>query len=255
MQESGSAESGFNLIEIDLESGQYRVLLYEWQEDYYAIANQRDWQPFQRNKKARDRAFELTDKFANNLTDCGVMLSHPRKSHLTLQDIFVYPDFEDRSFQRKRAGGAITKSINGEQIHVFIQEHRRVLISGGEKGGKTALAKMLYLHAMTEQKTPLLISGDQLSKPDEAAINLVLDRCVAEQYGVNMVERYRQLDKSSKMLIIDDLQRSKLNQRGLAALVEAVDAKFGGVVIFANDFFSPAMRYQTIWAPTATKNY
>jgi len=238
LQKDDLLECGFNVVLMDMEALQYRIRLYSWDHDHYAPKHEREWQPFLRNKRVRSQHFEVTENFANHLTDCEVAFSHPRNANLGLADIFVYPDFHDESFQRNSKGGGFCKIIDGEQIHSFIHSHKHVLILGSEKSGKTALAKMLYRKTLTEKQVPLLVTGEMLHNHDEKALIRVLDKCITIQYGADMVERYHQLDHANKVLIVDDFQRINLNERGMMAVTNTISNVFGRIILIASDFLS-----------------
>jgi hypothetical protein len=237
LQNNTPSESGFNIIVLDIENRQHKSLCYSWQGSYYARHEESEWQSFERNKRLGIHQFENTDEYARYLTDPGATFTHPQKNIITLSDIFVYPDLKDRSYTKSSQDETLSLIVRGDRILNRILDDKHIVISGSEKAGKTTLAKSLYVDLQKSQLVPLLIPGEMLKNHEATAFIKVVDKCVAEQYGRSMVELYRQLDKNSKVLLIDDVHQSPLNRKGLNSIVRAASIMFDKTIVFANEFF------------------
>src|SRR5205823_6000352 len=153
-----------------------------------------------------------------HLDDAGAPFTHPRKASPSLSDLFVYPDLEDRTLP-DRSSVSAPRMIRGDQVKLYLRTHKHVLLMGRERAGKTSLIKTLYREAFEPHQFPLLLSGAQLKSADQAALRRVLQRAIEEQYGKTAIDRYMQLAKGSRILVVDDLHRSPLTYEGLNAVV------------------------------------
>lgn len=230
---------GFNIILIDAERRERRTLLYEWRGDHYAAASDGEWQPFERHRRAGTARFEPTPTFATYLSDAGAPFTHPQKSALTLDDIFVYPDLSDESdtYVRERAEVRMPSIIRGEDMFGQVRRHKRVLIMGGEKSGKTSLCKALYGDLLRAGIVPIRVDGEGLRVQDARTAARAVDACVADQYGPEMVERYRQLENTGRAVLVDDYHRARLGRRGQDAFLAHLEVTFDLVILIADDTF------------------
>ncbi len=229
--------SGFNVAILDLDRHEYRVTLYAWQDDHYAAQQQGEWRPFGRKRHSGSRAFELTDQFTKFLADVGANFRHPQRGTLLLPDVFVYPDLLDQAYLRDKSEKGLSRAIRGEDIHRFIRDHERILIFGGERCGRTSLAKTLYSDLLQQARVPIFAAGNSFRGQDEEGMIRILSKNIEDQYGGDMTERFWQLDRAERVLIIDDVHLCRLNRKGLNALLENACRSFGTVLLFANDLF------------------
>ena len=109
----------------------------------------------------------------------------------------------------------------------MLTEKAQILISGATSSGKTTLLKYLYAQ-LTPSKCPLFLPIDTHTKLK--ASNFV-KRLFLDQYGDDPIlyERFQQLDKSDKILLVDgwDLLDTRQN---IPALIEEMERNFGCVV-------------------------
>lgn len=239
LQGDNQDESGFNIIVVDLEARTHKIVLYSWQHDHYAIHQEGEWSPFDRQQRPNYGRFMNTPTFTATLLDVGAPFTHPRKPNLTLTDIFVYPDLSDESYVDTKDSLEVmaSKVIRGKDVVVSVRKHGRILLSGTEKSGKTSLSRMLYADLLRDQLVPVAVSGESLRFPDEGSFAKLVDKCVAEQYGPEMVEPYRQLGKGTKALIIDDFHLSRLNLKGQNTVIGVAKASFDTIILTVEDTY------------------
>lgn len=125
-----------------------------------------------------------------------------------------------------------SEEINDDKsLLEFISKNKKVCITGASNSGKTTLLKHVYLN-ITDYSTPLFLSIDSGTKIKTK--NLV-KHLFEEQYGEDLAlyQRYQQLHKSKKSIIIDgiDLLDRKTNKTNLLRLIED---EFG-IVIYCTD--------------------
>ena len=109
------------------------------------------------------------------------------------------------------------------------------LITGAEKSGKTALAKKVYLDAHTRGVVPLLLSGREVRKTNVDRVEAYIENSFKNQYGADLFERFTQLPKAQKLLVLDDFQAITLGTDSRARLLRNLRARFGGIIVFGDD--------------------
>jgi hypothetical protein len=212
LQEGTGGRSGFNILLIDLKAHKQKVVQHAWKQNRYARTKETDWFNFIRNRALARSLFDNSPKFAAQLKEVGANFTHKRvKRDLTLGDLFIYPDFSDRSL-RKNLGSThgAPKLLRGENLVEYVVEHKDVLIVGGDLSGKTSLAKVLYsdLKAL-KNRIPVLVSGDELDGPAEEKLRKSIGRAFSKQYSPEALESFEQLASDNRVLIIDDFNKSK----------------------------------------------
>ncbi len=87
--------------------------------------------------------FDQSDKFHSYIHDLGISIKHPQKDHVTLDDVFIYPDLEHIN-----SNDVINyKHISSENI---LEKYSYCYLIGSDKSGKTALLKK-YCHDLIKQ--------------------------------------------------------------------------------------------------------
>ena len=66
----------------------------------------------------------------------------------------------------------------------------------------------------------------------------MVERCARNHYGEGMIEKYKQVDRKSKVLIIDDFHQARLNQTGFDSVVEVAKRGHERIIILAGDLFT-----------------
>ena len=150
--------SGLNLIYIDLEEKKQRIIQYTWTTDKYSRAAESPMLDFVRNRSLKAGLFEMSNDFANELEDVGAGFDHPRKYHLRLNDIFIYPDLRDSTFEIDEKGKhKQQKAVKGLELIDYVKSHKRILIVGADLSGKSTLSRVLM--SELNDVVPVLVSG------------------------------------------------------------------------------------------------
>jgi calcineurin-like phosphoesterase family protein len=226
--------STFNLLLIDTDEKKFRVEQYQWKGDLYTRYFQSDWRPFIRGKLFLRNEFPISSRFVGELNDPGAQFNHPHKDRLALEDIFVPPDFREflpGTAKRKSArdfvtGAKVLKEINDLPFH---------LITGADKSGKTALAKQIYLQAHARGVVPIFLSGRDLKKTNVDKVEGYIEDAFSKQYSSDLFERFTQLPKDKKLLILDDFQTISLGVESKVRLLRLLRQRFDAVVVFGDD--------------------
>jgi hypothetical protein len=225
----GSTETGFNLIVIDLPANTYQVHRFLWAEDMYRPSPS-EARVFARKQTLIGPRFRNNPDFWQRLNDVGTGFSHPIKE-LTIRDLFVYPELRLASISAKSQ-----INIQSSGVLDFVAERNFIHIAGPSLSGKSTLARVLYLDLQREhQLTPLLLNAKVLSGTSEPDIEKAIEKAFGEQYEAGSYERFRQLDISRKVLLIDDWHCARIRSEFKGRLLTRVRARFGKVVVLSDD--------------------
>lgn len=224
-------DSSFNIINIDLLAGTESFCEYKWNGEMYIPQKRRD-AFFKRNKYIEKQEFTINDIFMSYLNEIGLNLTHTKKETLNLEDIFLYPNI-------KVVLSKIDKDrllLNGQSKN-YIMESKRVVIVGEEKSGKSSLGKMLYKNLFKEKIIPILIDANKFKSIEEDKIKNTINKVFCEQYDSVMLEKYKQLSKNKKAIIIDDFNKIGLNDKGQKIILQTISNMFDYVIIFSDQTF------------------
>lgn len=234
LQTNEKRESGLNIINIDLDREQWRHAEFKWieQKQYYDCKARSSWETFVRSVKLKQQEFEPSQDFSKFLSDAGAGFTHPKTSLVRLEDIFTYPDMDVRQFE-----GEAEQIIYGDSFLKYVLEHSHLFITGGERSGKTALAKSIFPSALEQGLVPIYIQGDSIDShlPEEVWKNI--RKQVSKQYGAAVQDKYDQLPIGTKLLIIDDFHKVALNRKGRALLLATITKMFSKSILLGDEIF------------------
>ena len=225
-------KTGFNFVKVDLSGKRYEVRLFEWAKDMYEPMT-KTVEVFTRNQALLEHQFVNNSEFSVQLDDVGMPFSHPIKEQLTLGDIFVYPDLRVTTVTGDRDSEVVVTST---AVLDYVVGKRRLNIAGAPTSGKTSLAKILYTDMLRKRSlVPVLLSGDQLRGSSAEYVQSAVDKAFEQQYTRRLLNRFKQLDPESKVVIVDDWHKAKLNAKGKGLVVETLGKLFSRVIVLTDD--------------------
>ena len=233
LQESGYPQSGFNTLTLDLAARRRQVALYEWKDGMYQTDRSGTWQSYDRNVLRGTTFLQNTAEYSRRLHDVGANFTHPAKAQLDLEDIFIYPDFDERTFSRDNENTSLLSQVLGDKLLSYVLEHPHILFVGGDGCGKTALVKKLYLDLQEQKFAPISLDGKDIHNMD--GLNRLLEDAIVDQYGASELTRYKQLDLDQKVLLVDNFHSIKLNLKGRNNVLLNLKKMAGRVVLVAED--------------------
>ncbi len=231
--------SGFNIVIIDLSIGRFKYIPYILSNNQYIPTPiNSEWLCYRALPKREAADFALTNTFKATLLDPGATLKHPSGIALTLEDIYVFPDFDTRI--DKRSDKANTKSIlkvNSKILTDFESIKKDVLIGGTEVAGKTCLLYRLFNIFHNNGFLPLLLRGKDLKRSGNSDIEKYLANAIDAQYGTQQRQKYLQTSQAKKILLIDDLDLSPVKGLGNSILLKGLKFGFQRLIITVSESF------------------
>lgn len=167
----------------------------------------------------------LSDEFVQWLDDTEIGLHNSTIDRVSLREIYVAPHLNYVELE----ADDVNRVIDGEEL---ARQSKSMLIFGDEQSGKTSLCKHLIREFLDQGINPIFINGKLLDSSDPKKVI---------QTGLSGM--YKSLDAESfefqenKILIIDDFNRAKLNQKYLKTFVERSLEIFDQVILLASEAF------------------
>lgn len=237
LQESEDpSSSSFNALVIETENQEQKLRRYIWDTDQYRPEYQtEEWEPLQVNQFHRHSDFTLKRDTRDFLEDLGTTIDHPRVGHLKLDDIFVYPDVQLAGSE----GSDFPNFESSVHLRDRIREQNHILISGDDLSGKTSLSKNLFLDLFRDGLTPIYMRGrdEDLRNPEMDEFGY-LEKLFCQQYGEEQLEKYRQLPREERAIILDDYHRLPKNLRGRSSFLECICQYSGHIIVTTDDILA-----------------
>lgn len=168
----------------------------------------------------------LTIEMVDWLEDTEIKLTHRKVGEVNLSDIYTVPDVEiysdkDDFIDRYKSACELTET------------HDKLLIIGEEQQGKTSLLKFYYREFVGRGFFPLYINGGSIKN---ACPIKLLTREIERQYRDLNYEQY--IEKQNKLLLIDNIDQIKLNEKFRNEFFEAITVCFEKCVFSLQQSFS-----------------
>ena len=243
--------SSFNAVVVNPRAKTFWTGSVAWEprEKLYLVSGQPHAVPFLRNQSLLRSEFELSASAMDWLRDPGATYSHPRKEMLELSDVFVYPDLREVEID----SGAREQKVVSD-VRAVVVARKQVIISGGDGLGKTALAQTLFEDLRQIGIVPIYVDGSDLP-PGNFDLDLLETESFREQYNASAspatLERYRQLDKSRRAIVVDNVHSIKVNVADLNDVVSKMQMRFATVVLLSSHDFTLLEAAEADLPPTA----
>lgn len=169
------------------------------------------------------RRIPLTEQWQEFLDSTEIAFSHPRKSELTLKDVFVSPHLKILSEQSSE-----TSYSSIEKIISNVSNDSYHLILGGSQSGKTTLIKQGFESAYDQGFYPVVLDSKNISS---TAIKKACSGPIKAQYAVDDFERFVDERKPNLIFLIDNFEEIRLNRRHQEQLLENLKASGCGLIV------------------------
>jgi len=229
--------SGFCLYAIDLTDKKFFLQRCIWDGHLYKRSEDFDqWLPFQRNTARSRLGFNIQESFETRfLADPGAGFTNARLGKLELDDIFVPGNLNEVKRVDKNSD-VIRPAISMNEVVAKTRSAHGVLVTGEEQSGKTTLLKQVFKEVLRAGSVPVFLKGPALGVQEVDSVQLMEEvlRQVRDQYTAGTEERFRQLEVSKRVLLIDDFHLVAFNSKHLDAFISACHSIAGQVFIFSH---------------------
>jgi predicted MPP superfamily phosphohydrolase len=245
--------NGFQCLIVDFDKREQDITIFNWEGNRFEEAENATWL-LQRNANRGADPLSPKTEFQSYLQDVGTAFRHPRciepQCSLRLRDLYVYPELKHREIEKILKGKKTQKPpVQGKALPDFLSIHPKVVVFGADDCGKTSFLKVLYEDLSAKGLLPLMLKGEDLRKVrDDRTLVTALSRAVMLQYASGSAAPYLQADRDKRILLIDDLHRSRLSKDGQIRLVDSARDRFERIVIVVPDF----MEIQDMFSQAAT---
>ena len=215
-----SAESGFQFVNISLETQKGYIKKYNWDEKLYVCDSTKKIDI----QKQQKRELKLQESFLKIIEDIKVPLTFPNKK-INLSDIFVFPDIEENKLDYDDL-----EDYESSEKLITYENMRKVILYGESQIGKTSLLQMLFIKYYNAGYYPILLDGEDIDRPD---INKIIKKKFDSIYSISNYgyERYRQIEEKYKILMIDDFHLRKINSNELEQLIDQINDLYSNILI------------------------
>ncbi len=235
-----SLNSSFNVVLIDFKNRKQKKLFYEFENKICGYKEIREksteWLEFKRNPVLVKNTFQFGKNISEFIEDLGTTYSHPRKSHVSLDDIFVFPDLRCLEGGDLSGDSNPVKYISSEEVPDYILSNN-LLVVGERFSGKTALTKQAFSIFRKNGLVPIYFDGSRFNEHllKDGKFEKYIEECFVEQYDNTDWGKYRQLEKEKKVAIIDNVHLFEVNDAGKVKIVEKLRQYFTKFFLVADD--------------------
>ena len=236
------AQSEFNLFIFDTTSRQQKFATFRWAQREYTLTDRSllgdeggglGWTDYRINESRTFRQLRLSAQMQSFLNDPGITILHRTKGLLKLQDIFLYPDL----VQMRVRGEMFGSRVVGDRVRDLLMPGCKLLITGDTESGKTCLAKRFFLDLLEDGVVPVLLQSDRKPPTDDRLFGHI-ESLFVEQYNNSGLDYYRQLDKSSRAIIVDDFDKLQLTSTQRKNLLTRLTSAADFLIVFSHDITS-----------------
>jgi len=196
--------------------------------DFCYISKFQDKLIYQKEKKIDIKKFELKEEYLKKINDTGIKLTHPNKSDLTLDDIFVFQDLQDIEDDKKLR-------VNSEKL-LDLDKYSKCIIFGEEVSGKTSLLMTLQKRFVEKDLIPIYFNAKNLKYSDKEKFKSKLLKNAEKQYQ-NISRNFDIETLNGKIiLLIDDFENLSIRRiKAKSNFFKMLNENFENIFIFSND--------------------
>lgn len=216
-----SNKSEYGLLCLDTDENTLSEFTYKYKDNCYYQST-----PIIIKIHKKRTGITMTASWLEKLDEISIPLKHARKEHLCLSDIFIFPDLEPLS----EINNKYEQYIDSENLISEKITERIVLLEGESQSGKSSLLQMLFSTCYKKGIYPMFLSGKQIS---HYKIHPLLEKEYKKQYKCELFSysQYSQLDRSKRILFIDDFDKTSINTESKSKLLDNLLCNFEKIII------------------------
>lgn len=228
----------FNLLKVDVKKKSLRLTRHELKGDtgnsYFECTGDETVGLSPTELSIGPAGAAISEQMIEFLEDPGAPINHPQRDPripVKLSDIFLYPDLWELDAEHD---GGDQKQIKSSKVTEEILATHRSLITGGEKSGRTAIVKQLFMAAFNSGKIPILLNGGDVPRQVKR-LRKDIRNSVKEQYSNLTPDQYEQLKKEDRVVLVDDVHRMAPATTARKELLEELERQFGTLILCGDD--------------------
>jgi hypothetical protein len=231
-------ESGFQTLLINLNNNDLKLRRYIWKNNIYQRHAEDNLLIYKKIK----RQIELDQSFKDKINTVNLPIIINDKQ-VTLSEIYIFPDIEDITTDSDNIIDYIDSELllNGKSL--------KCILGGESQIGKSSLLYMLFLRYYEKGYYPIFLEGKDITSDD---VDKIILKAFKVQYSDNLedYEFFRQFDKQSKILLIDDLHKCKYYTHK-HSIFEQLSDLFYNTLITIDSGYGLLPQCQTIFKDTS----
>lgn len=237
LQTAHAGESGFSVIQIDSSERKFKYETLRLSGGRYEPQKTAEWESYRPLGPKRVAKLQFSQKFFETLRDPGATLKHFSGRELLLDDIFVYPDVDDRSDDRDSAKKAKAPRLNSAFLSDPAKIESDILLNGDDEAGKTRLLYKLAAEHHSRGYYPLVIRCERIKSASPEAVRGEINALISQQYGESNKLTFLQESKGEKIALLDDFDRSPLNSERRNSLITELRRHFHRLILTVGEHF------------------
>ncbi len=174
---------------------------------------------------------KLNEQYLKRINDTGIKLTHPNKSELTLDDIFVFQDLQDIEDNKKLR-------INSKKL-LILKDIPKAIIFGEEVSGKTSLICTLQKKLNENNLIPVYFNAKNIKSSDyEKFKHRFLNNFRKQYQDIDKLNILKLLDeeKNKIVILIDNFESLSIKKLGARVqFLDMLNKNFDNVFIFSDD--------------------
>lgn len=175
----------------------------------------------------------FSKNYLHDLNSICAPIHHPRKSPLLLEDVYVYPDLDPQS---NTDDDKVLLYIDSQDLINNSQDGQVIILEGDSQCGKSTLLKMLSMQCYRKAIYPITLYGADIRN---IYTNTILENAFKKQYDTKSFryDQYNQLERKERIVFIDNLDKSALNNQGKDELWKKLLSTFSTVIVTTGQNF------------------
>ena len=175
----------------------------------------------------------FSESYLKELNNISAPIHHPRKPSLLLEDIYVYPDLDPQSNTDE---DKVVMYVDSQNLMNYVHEGQVLIMEGDTQCGKSSLLKMLSMQCYRKAVYPITLRGGDIKN---VHVDQLLENAFKKQYDLKSFryDQYVQLERKEKIIFIDNLNKSSLNNDGKNELWKKLLANFSAIIVTTGQSF------------------
>ena len=175
-----------------------------------------------------EHSFTFSESYYKSLHSIEAPIKHPHKDPLLLNDVYIYPDLEPTNANLD--DDSVYAYVDAQELLNIHGSGKIIILEGESQCGKSALLKMYSQQCYYRSIYPVLIHGKDI---ENINVRSLVVKAYNQQYNTSSkpYSEYEVLERGQRILFIDNMDRSRLNNSGKRELWTKLLEVFDRVVV------------------------